>query len=182
MGPIRRRGTRVGCQPVLIWMLAGFWAVAVSALPQSALAQRGERPLSIAQAPAPAGAATGSPAGTPLQPPEPAPITPPPATIPSTRAPVFPSFFGPGIQPAATFELHPSITLSEEYTDNFNLAHRDKQESFRTSLSPGLTLFINGAFVKGSVAYTLEGNYDSSNDDTSLLNGDIKNVFSFSLL
>lgn len=90
---------------------------------------------------------------------------PPPASIPSTAAPAFPP---PAIPPAATFDLRPSVSLSEEYTDNFNLAPRDRRENFRTSVSPGATLLINGAFTKGQINYRLSGSHDSSTDDTSL--------------
>ena len=100
-------------------------------------------------------------------PPTPAP-TPPPSTIPSTAPPVFTRPEGLGIRPAATFELHPTAGLSEEYSDNFNQSSRNKQENFRTTLSPGLILLINGAFTKGQIGYTLLGTQDSSTEETGL--------------
>ncbi len=68
----------------------------------------------------------------------------------------------------ARFELHPSITISEEYTDNFNLSRRDKQENFRTSLSPGLTLLINRPFVTGQIGFSISATHDSLTDETSV--------------
>ncbi len=140
----------------LLWTADHAWAETTVRDDPSALSQRSL----LAQA--------SSAAQAPEAPPQPPPPTPPPSRIPSTAPPAFPSIGGPGIQPAATFEFHPSISLSEEYTDNFNLSPRDKEENFRTVASPTLTLLINGAFTTGSIAYTLSGNYDSSTKDTAL--------------
>lgn len=60
------------------------------------------------------------------------------------------------------------MSLSEEYTDNFNLSASRKQDNFRTSLSPGATLLINGAFTKGQITYNLSGSHDSSTNDTDV--------------
>lgn len=92
--------------------------------------------------------------------------TPPPPTVPSVAPPVFPTLpFG---LPRATFRLLPSLRLAEEYTDNFNLTPRDRQDNFRTSLAPGLILFINSPFTFGVLAYTPEVVHDSSDDSVSL--------------
>jgi hypothetical protein len=60
------------------------------------------------------------------------------------------------------FELHPSIGIAEEYTDNFNLTPGEGQANFRTSVSPGLTLLINRPFTKGQISYNLQVAHDSS--------------------
>lgn len=96
------------------------------------------------------------------------PPPPPPTTIPSTAPPEFTRPEGPGLRPAATIELHPSVRLSEEYSDNFNQSARDEQDNLRTILSPGLLALINAAMVKGQVGYTLSGVHDSSTGDTNL--------------
>jgi hypothetical protein len=138
------------------------------------LAQSGEYRL-LVQAPtgqAPA-EAPSAPPGTPSAPaaPPPAPAPPPPAdplwrtpapaTIPSAPAPGFRTFQLP-TNPAATFELHYSLGVSEEYSDNFNLTKTDKESNFRTSLTPGITLLINGARTHGQLSYTPSFSYDSS--------------------
>ncbi|MFZ1058218.1 MAG: hypothetical protein WAP47_03385 [Candidatus Rokuibacteriota bacterium] len=60
------------------------------------------------------------------------------------------------------------MSLSEEYTDNFNRSDRNRHENFRTSLSPGLTVLINRAPTTGQVTYSLSGSHDSSTDDINL--------------
>jgi hypothetical protein len=87
----------------------------------------------------------------------------PPSTVPSApqrRLPV-----DAGLPPAATFTLEPTISLSEEYTDNFNLTERDTQSNFRSTVSPGLRLLINSAFTKGTIAYTFSPAHDSATED-----------------
>jgi hypothetical protein len=69
-----------------------------------------------------------------------------------------------GTVPGATFEYHSTLTLSEQYTDNFNLttSAQGKQSNFRTTLSPGSTILINTAKTQGSVSATSGLTYDSS--------------------
>ena len=98
--------------------------------------------------------------------PQPLPAPPPP-TVPSVAPPLFPTRPA-GHPPAATFDLQPSLTLSEEYSDNFKLQPRDRQENFRTSLTPGLTLFINSPFTTGVLNYALSVSHDSSSESLSL--------------
>jgi hypothetical protein len=94
---------------------------------------------------------------------------PPPPTVPSTATPVFLPPKEPGAPPTAKFSLHPSVTVSEEYSDNFRLSSvGKKQENFRTTIAPGAALDINGAFTTGRIAYTLSGAYDSSATGISL--------------
>ena len=97
------------------------------------------------------------------------PVVPPTITVPSTATPVFVPPSEPGAPPpTATFALHPSVTAAEEYTDNFRLSGATKQENYRTTVTPGLALDINGAFTAGRIAYALTGAYDSSVNNTSL--------------
>jgi hypothetical protein len=98
--------------------------------------------------------------------PEVRPIGPPP-TVPSAPPRFLPTLRVGG-QPTATFQLVPSLTLSEEYTDNFNLSERDKESNFRSSVAPGLQLLINRAFVKGVAAYTFSPTHDTSTNDIGL--------------
>ena len=87
----------------------------------------------------------------------------PPSTISSApeRFLSFPS----GIALSATFQFAPTLTLSEEYTDNFNLSDRNKQGNFRSTVSPGLRLLINGAFTKGIIGYTFSPAHDTIDDE-----------------
>jgi len=69
-----------------------------------------------------------------------------------------------GIAPGAIFEYHSSLTLSEEYTDNFNLTEngKGKQSNFRTTLSPGSNILVNTAKTQGSLSISSGFSYDSS--------------------
>jgi hypothetical protein len=60
------------------------------------------------------------------------------------------------------------VSVSEEYTDNFNLAERNKQSNFRSTVAPGLGLSINSAFVKGLVSYKFAPSFDTATDEVSL--------------
>ncbi|MBI1893163.1 MAG: outer membrane beta-barrel protein [Candidatus Rokubacteria bacterium] len=162
MGAARQWKRRISPSRVLVGLGLAVLVV-VLGLPQRAAAQEGERGLSVAQAPAPAPGVTRTPA-------EAVPAAPPPATVPSARPPVFPAgvteiLAGPAVRPRAVFELHPSISLSEEYTDNFDLTSQNKQDNFRTSLAVGLVLLISGTRTKGQIAGSVTGAYDSSTGD-----------------
>ena len=105
-----------------------------------------------------------APPGPQQQPAAAPPWTPPVAPAPSQSH--VPGLFVPpvGIAPGATFEYHSTLTLSEEYSDNFNLAtsEQGKQSNFRTTLSPGSTILINTAKTQGSVSASSGFTYDSS--------------------
>jgi hypothetical protein len=98
-----------------------------------------------------------TPDGKPFVPPQP----PPPS---QTR---IPGAFDPSIIPpgAPRFTFSTSITLSEQWTDNFFLESGDKTENFRTSLQVGLGLLMNLPNTQGSISTTLGGSYDTAVDD-----------------
>jgi hypothetical protein len=108
-----------------------------------------------------------APAPQTIPPADPLYRTPAPATIPSAPAPGF-RLFDPPTRPGATYELHYSLGVTEEYTDNFNLTKTDKESNFRTEISPGVTLLINGARTRGRLSFTPSFTYDSINNDTNL--------------
>lgn len=145
------------------WVVAAVVLI-IMATGSVASAQSGKGAGLIAQAPVPPRAPEAAPPGAA----DARPPAPPPPTIPSTPAPVFPEALPPGPTPPAMFGLGASVALAEEYTDNFNLSRDDKQENYRTTLSPSLNLFINAAFTQGQIGYTPSGVYDSSSDDTDL--------------
>jgi hypothetical protein len=116
--------------------------------------------------------ATPVPIVAPLPETQPVPVIPdiqliPSPNIPSTPQRVLPA---PAFRPAPTarIEIDPTISLSEEYTDNFDLTERNKRSNFRSTVSPGLGVSINTAFLKGLVTYKFAPSYDTATDDISL--------------
>jgi hypothetical protein len=85
--------------------------------------------------------------------------------VPSTTPPVVGIPGAPGAPTTQLFKLRPSILATEEYSDNFFLTPKSRQDNFRSVLSPGATLEINGAFLKGSLGYTPSIVHDSSSSD-----------------
>src|SRR5262249_1905183 len=61
------------------------------------------------------------------------------------------------------FEFHPSVGLSEQYSDNFFLTSSNKTSNFRTTLSPGLLVGINGPKTRGTLSTSLNVAQDSTN-------------------
>jgi len=149
----------------------GVFLLLAVLLPATARAQEpatGETPPAPAQPPPPAPGPAPAPAPTP----EPVPVIPPrqpigpPPTVPSAPERTLPAP-GAGVPVTATFQLVPTLTLSEEYSDNFNLSARDKQSNFRSSVSPGLRLLINSAFTRGTVAYNFSPTHDTATGELS---------------
>jgi len=103
---------------------------------------------------------------------QPIPVIPEPQLIPSTNVPSVPLRVLPapvaGVSPTARYQLNPSISVSEEYTDNFDLTERNKRSNFRSTVAPGLGLTINSAFVKGLIAYKFAPSYDTATQEISL--------------
>lgn len=124
----------------------------------------GEPPVTGEQPPAPAPPTAVTPAPIPVIP-DVQPIGPP-STIPSAPRRLLPPVAA-GLAPTATFRLQPTVTLTEEYTDNFRLTERNKESNFRSSVSPGLQLTINSPRTNGVIAYTFMPSYDTATDDVS---------------
>jgi hypothetical protein len=128
---------------------------------------------------------------TPLGPPT-SPGTPPTMTLPTWTPPVppapsqtnvptpFPAFGEPGYVGApgltmpglfpptvttirgATLEFHPTLRLSEEYSDNFFQTSSGAEDNFRTTFGPGFTLFLNGARTYGALSTILDLVHDTA--------------------
>jgi hypothetical protein len=98
------------------------------------------------------------------------PRTPPPPTIPTAPdvALPLPLPTDPAARPTRILDLRPTVTLSEEYTDNFNRSRRDPVSNFRTSLSPGLLVLFERGFLSGQAAYTPTVFHDTAVDDTGV--------------
>jgi len=86
----------------------------------------------------------------------------PPPTIPSNATPILfpPEAAGHPLGRLVRYGL--AIGVSEEYTDNFNLTSTHQRENFRTSILPGVTAELAGAFLKGRLSYTLAVSHDST--------------------
>lgn len=112
--------------------------------------------------------APGSPApssGTPSTPatttaPFAPPLPPPPS---QTRLPT--AFQLPITSPGASFTLTKSLTLSEEWSDNFRLVPTNREQNFRTTLSAGLGLIINTPLTQGNLTSSLAVAHDTVNDE-----------------
>jgi hypothetical protein len=101
----------------------------------------------------------------------PVPVIPDPQLIPSPTVPSAPQRVLPAPAsrpvPTARFQIDPTISISEEYTDNFFLTERNKKSNFRSTVAPGVDVTINSAFVKGLVTYKFAPSYDTEPDDFS---------------
>ncbi len=62
----------------------------------------------------------------------------------------------------ATFEFHPTLRLSEEYSDNFFQATSHSQSNFRSTLGPGFQLLMNGARTFGTAGLTVDLVHDTA--------------------
>jgi Putative beta-barrel porin 2 len=96
------------------------------------------------------------------------PRTAPPLTIPSApelgtdlRLPAAPP--GPE-RPTKTFELRPTLSLIEEYTDNFNRSVQGTS-NFRSIISPGLLVLLDRGVLTGQASYRLSAFHDSSTQE-----------------
>lgn len=87
------------------------------------------------------------------------PIPPPPSQshLPAPAAP-------DSTVARAAFELHPSLTFSEGYSDNFEISPTNKIQNARSTLSPGFLLGINGPSTRGTVSVHLPVVQDSVNN------------------
>jgi hypothetical protein len=131
----------------------------------------GDKPTAPSDQPAdPRQPAQPRPPAEPTPPLEPVQVIPglipnqPPSTIPSGQQRVLP-MPTPGVPTTAIFQFQPSVSLIEEYTDNFNLTKSDKESNFRSTISPGIRLLINSAFTKGILDYRFAPSYDTATDD-----------------
>lgn len=61
------------------------------------------------------------------------------------------------------FDLHPSVTFSEQYSDNFQLTPTNRIDNFRSTIRPGLFVGINGPRTRGTVSTTLGVTQDTLN-------------------
>ena len=62
----------------------------------------------------------------------------------------------------ATLEFHPTLRLSEEYSDNFFQTTSHSEDNFRTTLGPGFRLLLNGARTFGTGALIVDLVHDTA--------------------
>ena len=84
------------------------------------------------------------------------PLGGPGLTLPGAFPPTVGTFRG------GTFELHPTLHVAEEYSDNFFQTSSHTAENFRSILGPGFLLLVNGARTFGSFSTTLDLVHDTA--------------------
>jgi hypothetical protein len=90
---------------------------------------------------------------------------PPPPTISSAPFRLLPTITTAPGAARPLFKFQPSISVSEDYTDNFNLTKNNKDSNFRTAIAPTLLLTLDEPSTKGVVAYTFTANHDTFDDN-----------------
>ncbi len=77
-------------------------------------------------------------------------------TIPGASSATTTTFRG------ATLEFHPTLRVSEEYSDNFFQQTSHSEQNFRSILGPGFRLLINGARTFGTAGLTVDLVHDTA--------------------
>ncbi len=95
------------------------------------------------------------------------PPLPPLPTVPSV-APLSLPYGALDVPARARFTLLPTLSLFEEYSDNFNQTTTNKQSNFRSGIAPGLAVLFSEGPTQGLAGITLAGTYDTSDDEFSL--------------
>jgi len=97
--------------------------------------------------------------------------TPVPGAAPSTAPAAFPGLTIPGVIPSSlttfrggTFEFHPTLRLSEEYSDNFFQTSSHSEENFRSIFGPGFLTLIRGARTFGLFSATVDLVHDTASN------------------
>ncbi|MDA3808286.1 MAG: hypothetical protein PF440_10315, partial [Thiomicrorhabdus sp.] len=68
----------------------------------------------------------------------------------------------------ATMEVHPRLTLAEEFNDNIFLSSANEEEDWITTVEPGISLSYDNRSVAATVDYSLRYRFYSNNSDESL--------------
>lgn len=69
---------------------------------------------------------------------------------------------------SAQLEIHPRVTLEEEYTDNLFLDPSDEQEDWISTVEPGISLTYDARSVDVSVDYSLRYIFYQDHDDRNI--------------
>ncbi|MDA3808311.1 MAG: outer membrane beta-barrel protein [Thiomicrorhabdus sp.] len=68
----------------------------------------------------------------------------------------------------ATMEVHPRLTLAEEFNDNIFLSSANEEEDWITSVEPGISLSYDNRSIAATVDYSLRYRVYSNNSDENL--------------
>ena len=65
----------------------------------------------------------------------------------------------------ATAEVHPRVTVGEEYNDNIHLDYTDEEDDWITTVQPGVSLFYNNRSLDATIDYSLRFRFYKNNSD-----------------
>lgn len=68
----------------------------------------------------------------------------------------------------SAFEIHPYLTLEEEYNDNIFLSDENEEEDWITTVEPGISLSYDNRSVAATVDYSLRYRFYKDHDDETL--------------
>ena len=68
----------------------------------------------------------------------------------------------------AAMEIHPRLSVEEEYTDNLYLDDRDEEEDWITTIEPGISLTYDNRSIEAVVDYSLRYRAYKNNDEENL--------------
>lgn len=68
----------------------------------------------------------------------------------------------------SAFEVHPYLTLAEEYNDNIDQSSSNEEEDWITTIQPGVTLNYENRSVEAAVDYSLRYRFYKNNDEDNL--------------
>ena len=129
------------------------------------LSQTPSQTPSQTEPPSPPPSTAQPPTSQPLLGPDGKPFVPPRPPAPSQSR--IPGAFESSLIPAGAprFTFTPTLTLSEQWTDNFFLTETQRTDNFRTTAGVGLDLLMNLPNTHGSLSTNLAFSYDSASDD-----------------
>ncbi len=68
----------------------------------------------------------------------------------------------------SAFEIHPCLTLEEEYNDNIFLSDNNEEEDWITTVEPGISLNYDNRSLEAMVDYSLRYRFYKDNSDENL--------------
>jgi len=66
---------------------------------------------------------------------------------------------------SAKMEIHPYLSIEEEYNDNINLSDNDEQEDWITTVNPGINFSLQQRSLDASLDYSLEYDFYKNNSE-----------------
>ena len=74
-------------------------------------------------------------------------------------------FLSPVLNAWAEIEIHPRLTVEEEYNDNIFLDSRNEEEDWITTIQPGISLDYRNRSVEATVDYSLRYRFYKDNSE-----------------